>query len=290
MIAGLGVLTAIDLLTFGSNYLNKFSFGSKENYEASEFPLTPADQTILQDKDPNFRVLNTATGDPFSSDSRTSYYHKSVGGYHPARLGIYDDLMEHQLYKYNMNVLNMLNVKYFIQQSQQGGTGAAINPNALGNAWFVNTIKYVNGPVEEMKALDSFDARSEAIVDKKFQSQLSGGVPADSSATIKQTAFDNENIKYESNSNAPHVAVFSEIFYKDWKAYIDGKEAPIAKANYVLRALLIPAGKHTIEFKFEPAVYQMGSTITAITSWLLTLLLVAFIGRLIWLGVKKSKQ
>jgi hypothetical protein len=278
MLAGLGLVTAIDLLTFDSNYLNKYNFGSKENYEASEFPLTSADQTILQDKDPNYRVLNTTSGDPYTMDSRTSYYHKSIGGYHPARLGIYDDLMEYQLYKYNMQVLNMLNVKYFIQQGQQGGAGAAINPNALGNVWFVNTVKYVNGPVEEMKALDSFDAKHEAIVDKKFQSQLSGAVAADSSATIKQTAFDNENVKYESNSSAPHVAVFSEIYYKDWKAYIDGKETPIAKANYVLRALLIPAGKHSIEFKFEPVVYRTGSTITAITAWLVFLLLLGFIG------------
>jgi predicted membrane protein len=277
MIAGLGLLTAIDLITFDSNYLNKYNFGSKENYEASEFPLSPADQTILQDKDPNFRVLNTTSGNPFVSDSRTSYYHKSIGGYHPARLGIYDDLMEYQLYKYNMSVLNMLNVKYFIQQDQQGGVGAAINPNALGNVWFVNTVKYVNGPVEEMKALDSFDARTVAIVDNKFQPQLSGAVAADCMATINQTAFDNENIKYESNSNAPHVAVFSEIYYKDWKAYIDGKETPIAKANYVLRAMLIPAGKHNIEFKFEPAAYRTGSTITAISGWLVSLLLLGFI-------------
>jgi hypothetical protein len=290
MLAGLGLITSIDLLSFGSNYLNKYNFGSKENYEASEFPLTPADQTILQDKDPNYRVLNTTSGDPFSMDSRTSYYHKSIGGYHPARLGIYDDLMEYQLYKYNMQVLNMLNVKYFIQQGQQGGVGAAINPNALGNVWFVNTVKYVNGPVEEMKALDSFDAKTTAIVDKKFQSLLSGAVAADSSAAIKQTAFDNENVKYESNSTAPHVAVFSEIFYKDWKAYIDGKETPIAKANYVLRALLIPAGKHTIEFKFEPAVYRTGSTITAITAWLVFLLVLGFIGYMVRSQLANAKK
>lgn len=277
MLAGLGLLTAVDQLTFDSIYLNKYNFGSKENYEASEFPLSPADQSILQDKDPNYRVLNTTAGDPYASDSRTSYYHKSIGGYHPARLGIYDDLMEYQLYKYNMSVLNMLNVKYFIQQEQQGGVGAAINPNALGNVWFVNTVKYVNGPVEEMKALDSFDAKTVAIVDNKFQAQLSGAVAADSTATIKQSAFDNENIKYESNSNAAHVAVFSEIYYKDWHAYIDGKETPIAKANYVLRALLIPAGKHNIEFKFEPAAYRTGSTITAISGWLVSLLLLGFI-------------
>lgn len=279
LIAGLALLSAIDLLTFDSHYLNKYSFGSKESYESSEFPLSPADQTILQDKDPNYRVLNTTSRNPYAEDSRTSYYHKSVGGYHPARLGIYDDLMEHQLYgSPNMAVLNMLNTKYFIQRDQQNSVSAAINPNALGNVWFVNTVKYVNGAVEEMKALNNLNPATEAIVDKKFQSQLNGAVPADSSATIKQTAFDNENIKYESNSSAPHVAVFSEIYYKDWKAYIDGKETPIAKANYVLRAMLIPAGKHSIEFKFEPAVYRTGSTITAITAWLVFLLVLGFIG------------
>ena len=134
------------------------------------------------------------------------------------------------------------------------------------------------GPVEEMKALNNFNPAAEAIVDKKFESALAGAVAADSSATIKQIAFDNENVKYESHSSAPHVAVFSEIYYKDWHAYIDGKETPIAKANYVLRAMLIPAGKHSIEFKFEPAVYHTGSTITAITAWLVFLLLLGFIG------------
>jgi hypothetical protein len=280
MLGGLGLLTAIDLLTFDGNYLNKFSFGSKESYEASEFPLSPADQAILQDKDPNYRVLNNNSRNPYAEDSRTSYYHKSIGGYHPARLGIYDDLMEHQLYRStNPAVLNMLNVKYFIDRDQQQGVMAVPNPNALGNVWFVNKVRYVNGPVEEMKALNNFNPAAEAIVDKKFESMLSGGaVAADSSATIKQTEFDNENVKYESNSSAAHVAVFSEIFYKDWKAYIDGKETPIAKANYVLRALLIPAGKHSIEFKFEPSVYHTGSTITAITAWLVFLLMLGFIG------------
>ncbi|MCS3799405.1 YfhO family protein [Niastella sp. OAS944] len=278
MLAGVGLLTAIDLLTFDSNYLNKFNFGSKESYEASEFPLSPADQKILQDKDPNFRVLNNTSRNPYAEDSRTSYHHKSIGGYHPARLGIYDDLMEHQLYRStNPAVLNMLNVKYFIERDQQGAA-AVPNPNALGNVWFVNKVRYVNGPIEEMTALNNFNPAAEAIVDKKFESLLTGAVAADSSATIKQTAFDNENVKYESNSSAPHVAVFSEIYYKDWHAYIDGKETPIAKANYVLRAMLIPAGKHSIEFKFEPAVYHTGSTITAITAWLVFLLLLGYIG------------
>jgi hypothetical protein len=292
MLAAVGLLSTIDLLTMDSNYLNSFNFGSKDSYEASEFPLTPADQAILQDKDPNFRVLNTTVGDPFAGDSRTSYYHKSIGGYHPARLGIYDDLMQYQLSgSPNLNVLNMLNTKYVIQQTQQGGAMAAPNPNALGNVWFVKNVKSVDGPVEEMKALNSFNPAETAIVDKKFNAEIAGWQPADSSsgATIKQTAFDFENVKYESNSNAPHLAVFSEIFYKDWHAYIDGKEAPIAKADYVLRALLIPAGKHSIEFRFIPKMYNTSSTITSIGSWIIVLLLVAFIGYLVWPMINKKK-
>ena len=288
MLAGVGILTVIDLLGMDSNYLNSYSFGSKDNYEASEFPLTPADQAILQDKDPNYRVLNASVGDPFAGDSRTSYYHKSIGGYHPARLGIYDDLMEYQLSgQPNLNVINMLNTKYVIQQGQQGGTVAAPNPNALGNAWFVKNVKFVNGPVEEMKGLNSFNPATDAIVDNKFKSGIDGWQPADSSSTIKQTDFDFENIKYESNSSAPHLAVFSEIFYKDWHAYIDGKATPIAKANYVLRALLIPAGKHTIEFRFEPSVYKTGYTISSITGWLLTLLALGYVVLLVKPMLKK---
>jgi len=291
MLAGVGLLTVIDLLGMDSNYLNSYSFGSKENYEASEFPLTPADQAILQDKDPNFRVLNTASGaNPFIGDSHTSYYHKSIGGYHPARLGIYDDLIEHQLSgSPNINVLNMLNTKYVIQQTQQGGAVAAPNPNALGNVWFVKNVKYVTGPVEEMKALNSFNPAQEAIIDNSFKSQTTGWQPADSSSTIKQTAFDFEDIQYESNSAAPHLAVFSEIFYKDWHAYIDGKETPIAKADYVLRALVIPAGKHSIEFKFEPKMYHTGSTLTSIGGFIILLLLLAYIGQLVWPLINKKK-
>jgi hypothetical protein len=292
LLGGVGLLMTIDLLNMDSNYLNSFNFGSKENYEASEFPLTPADQAILQDKDPNFRVLNMASGaNPFIGDSHTSYYHKSIGGYHPARLGIYDDLIEYQFSgSPNVNVINMLNTKYVIQQTQQqGGAMAVPNPNALGNVWFVKNVKFVNGPVEEMKALNSFNPATDAIVDNKFNTQLTGWQPADSSATIKQTDFDFENIKYESNSAAPHLAVFSEIFYKDWHAYIDGKEAPIAKADYVLRAMVIPAGKHSIEFKFEPKAYHTGSILTSIGSWIILLLMLAFIGQLVWPMINKKK-
>ena len=291
MLAGIGLLTAIDLISFDSNFLNRFYFDSKSGYEASEFPLTPADQEILKDTDPNFRVLNTTVGDPYTTDSHTSYYHKSIGGYHPARLGIVDDLIAYQLSgSPNPGVLNMLNTKYFIEANQQGNNVQAVrNPGALGNVWFVNNIKFVHGPVEEMKAMNNFNPATDAIIDDTFKGQFANVTPADSAATIKQVAFDNEAVTYESNSNSAHAAVFSEIYYKDWKAYIDGKPAPIAKADYVLRAMAIPAGKHTIDFKFEPTIYDTSYTISSVAGWILGLFMIAYISWLIWPLVNKKK-
>ena len=171
----------------------------------------------------------------------------------------------------------MLNAKYIIQQNQKGdNTTTQINMQALGNCWFVKGVKFVNGPVEEMKALDNFDPKDTAIIDNSFKNIVTGFTPADSAASIQQTAFDNMAIKYESRSSAANLAVFSEIYYKDWNAYIDGKEAPIAKANYVLRALLVPAGKHTIEFKFEPKVYKISYNISMFSTWLLVAILIAY--------------
>ena len=273
LLIGVGLLTTVDLLSFDAKYLNRYSFDSKEKYESNEFPLTPADQEILKDADPNFRVYNEAGND----ESRTSYYHKSIGGYHPAKLGIYDDLTQYQLSgSPNPMVLNMLNTKYFLRQTQQG-TFALPNPGALGNVWFVKSVKYVKGPAEEMKTLNNFNPTETAIVEESFRSKIPNFTPADSSSSIKQVAFDNDAIKYESNGNAPHLAVFSEVYYKDWKAYVDGQPANFVKANYVLRAMVAPAGKHTIEFKFEPKAYYLGSAITRIAGWILTLLLLAYI-------------
>ena len=278
LLAGIGLLTAIDLLGIGMKYLNSFSFASKDLYESSEFPMTDADKAILQDKDPNFRVFNTTYGNPFE-ESKTSYYHKSIGGYHPAKLGIYDDLVTYQLSgSPNPAVINMLNAKYIIQRNPQTNSTLAIpNPYAAGNAWFVKGVRFVKNAVEEMKALNDFSPKDTAIVDEKFRSIVGTFVPADSAATIKQTFFDNDTIRYESNSNANHLAVFSEIYYKDWKAYIDGKSAPVIKTNYVLRALVVPAGKHVIEFRFEPKMFYTGKTLTTISSWILNILLLAFI-------------
>jgi len=289
LLIGLPLLTLLDLVPFGMNYINEKTFDNAEKYHAGEFPESDADKFILKDIDPNYRVFNLSGGDPFQ-EAKTSYYHKSIGGYHPAKLGIYDDLMTYQLSgQPNFAVLNMLNAKYIIQRNQKGDNLAAYpNMQALGNCWFVKGVKFVNGPAEEMRALDNFNPRDTAIIDNSYKHIVDGFTTADSLATIKQTAFDNMAIKYESNSNASNLAVFSEIFYKDWNAYIDGKKTPIAKANYVLRALLIPSGKHTIEFKFEPTVFNFSYRLSQISTWLLVAILLAYAAYIFMQNKKKT--
>jgi hypothetical protein len=268
MIIAMSLLTAIDLLQFGMNYLNEKSYANKEEYESNEFPLTEADNQILQDSDPNFRVMNTRG----LEEAKTSYHHKSIGGYHPAKLGIYDDLMAYQFNgQPNLAVINMLNTKYVIQQ-QGDKTVASQNPGALGNVWFVKGVQYVNGPVEEMKAITNFNPSDTAVIDKQFQNSIGNFQSADSSETIKQTSFDNDAITYSSNTKAAHLAVFSEIYYKDWNAYVDGKKTEIAKANYVLRSMIIPAGTHKIEFKFEPQSVSLGNKLSTTFGWLISIL------------------
>jgi Bacterial membrane protein YfhO len=277
LIIGLSLLVLFDLIPFGMHYINEKSFEAEEKYKTNEFSPTDADQLIMKDVDPNYRVFDLIGGDPFN-DAKPSYFHKSIGGYHPAKIGIYDDLITHQFSgQPNPAVLNMLNTKYLIQKTQDGKTMAVPNMESLGNCWFVKGVKYVDGPVNEMKALDNFNPKDTAVVDNSFKNIIGTFSPADSSAFIKQVAFDNMEIKYESNSNAANLAVFSEIFYKDWNAYIDGKKVPIAKANYVLRALVIPAGKHAIDFKFEPTVFNTSYRISQISAWFLFALLLWFV-------------
>ena len=277
LLTGLTLLVLIDLLPMGMHYINEKSFDSAEKYQANEFTASDADKTILQDKYPNFRVYDMSGGDPYQ-DSKPSYFHKSIGGYHPAKIGIYDDLITYQLSgQPNTAVLNMLNAKYIIQKSSDGKTAHAIqNPGAMGNCWFVNAVKFVDGPVAEMRALDNLNPKDTAVIDNSYKNIVTGFAPADSTSSIKETSFDNMAIKYKSSSNSANLAVFSEIFYKDWNATIDGKPVPVAKANYVLRALVIPAGKHIIEFKFEPSIFKTSYTISLITNWLLFVMLIGF--------------
>jgi Bacterial membrane protein YfhO len=285
LVTGITLAAFADLVSFGSNYLNSLSFGNKAELEETPFPISKADSQILQDKDPNYRVYDMSKSDPFQQ-SQTSYYHKTIGGYSPAKLGIYDDLITYQLSGTpNPAVLNMLNTKYIIQQGQKQGEEIAIpNPGALGNCWFVKGVTYVDDAVAEMKALSNLNAKDTAIVDKVYQAKIGNFTAPDSNAYIKQTAFDNDAVKYESNTAAPQLAVFSEIYYKDWNAYVDGKKVDILKANYVLRALMVPAGKHNIEFKLEPHAYITGAKINRFFIWILLALLA---GTIIW-EVKKK--
>ena len=275
LIAGIGLISTADLFSFGKNYLDKNSYETKDDFEANEFPLSDADRRILADPDPNFRVFNTSGMD----ESHTSYYHKSIGGYHPAKLGIYDDLIAYQ-FKGNMNfnVINMLNTKYFIvQQGEQ--KMAQQNPQALGNAWLVKGIQYVKDPSEEMMALTNFNPKDTAIVETSYKAKIGAFEMPDSTDYIKQTQFDNDAITYESNTKGSRVAVFSEVYYKDWYAYIDNKPVDFFKTNYVLRGMQIPAGKHKIDFKFEPPVYYTGRKISTAASWFIILLLLALISK-----------
>ncbi|MBO9571479.1 MAG: YfhO family protein [Chitinophagaceae bacterium] len=272
---GLIALVFIDLIGVDLRYLSSKNYVDKEEFDNVFIP-TKADEQILQDKS-FFRVFNTS-GDPFQQSpetSRTSYLHNSVGGYHPAKLALYNDLIREQLSKGNMNVFNMLNTKYFIVTNPADKQPAAQqNPKALGNAWFVKAVKYVNSADEEMRALDNFSPADTAIIDKREQSKILYPAQYDSTATISLVENVNDKITYKSSSSNNGLAVFSEIYYPHgWKAYIDGKEAPIARVNYVLRALSIPAGKHDIEFRFESRAFTTGNNISMIVGVISILIL-----------------
>ncbi len=258
------VFNSGDLLMVANRYLNKESYlESAEELKSTYFTPTPADQQILQDKDPHYRVHNLSTGQMFSGTAAiTSYHHRNIGGYHPAKLRIYQDLIEVQLSKQqpNMDVLNMLDTRYVIVPAEKGQQSPVYKNNeALGAAWFIKHIKYVNGPVEEITALDHFGPQDTVVIDEANKA-IGGNNPVwDSTATIQLTSYDNDTIRYTTNAVSPQFAVFSEIYYPaGWNAYIDGEKAAYTKVNYVLRGMPVPAGKHEIEFRFEPDSYRNG--------------------------------
>lgn len=271
---GLTVLCLIDLMGVDTRYLNSNDFMEKEEV-SNLFTPSAADEQILKDPDhANFRVFNQSGN--FTNESVTSYHHNSIGGYHPAKLGLYQDLIEHQITKGNVNVFNMLNTKYIITQGPNGQPMAQLNPNAYGNCWLVKGIKFVKSPNEEMLALDSTDLRDTAVINESFKSSITAMPQPDSTASIKLESRQNDYIKYTSIASTPQYAVFSEIYYnRGWEAFIDGKKTAYEKVNYVLRGMALPAGKHTIEFKFEPKAYYTGNTISFWCAILVYLLLAA---------------
>lgn len=298
-IAILGILILGDLWIVSKRYLNDGDFVSKSEYEQIFVP-SEADRAVLQDTDLSYRVLDFAGGAPFTN-AAPSYFHKSVGGYHAAKLRTYQELIENQITKdmatlqqglqkgalpENLPVLNMLNTRYFMFGKK--GTEVVRNSNANGNAWFVQQVLTVNSADEELFGLSNINTRSTALVRNTFSKQLEGFNPVpDPNGSITLTDYKPDQLKYAFKSTSKELVVFSEIYYPDgtsWKAFIDGKPADHFRANYVLRAMIVPAGEHTIEFKFEPAYYKTGSTISLVSS---ALLLVA-LGVLIFLRIKKG--
>ena len=270
---GLIILTLIDLITIDVKYLNYENYREKLDNE-SVFTKTKADNEILADKS-YFRVFNYS-GNAFK-DGITPYHYNSIGGYHAAKISIYQDLIEHKFSKplSNTYILNMLNTKYFIQKDRNGQTqGYQKNDSALGNCWLIKSIHYVKDADAEMNALGTFNPKDTAVIQESFKSSIPFEPVYDSSASITLIKNDNDIVTYSFNAANNQFAVFSEVYYKSgWKAYIDGKEAPIVKVNYVLRGLAIPAGKHEIKFEFKPQGYYKGRSLTSIFSIVLLVVL-----------------
>lgn len=264
----------IDMWQVDRKYLNSKNFETKSTL-ANYFQPRDVDNFIASDKDPNFRVYDQ-TINTFS-DASTSNFHKTIGGYHAAKLKRYDELIQNQFSKsVNQDVLDMLNAKYFITQDPQNGSFKMVrNATALGNAWIVKSVQFVKNSDEEMKAINSFDPKQEAIVDEQYKKLLdTTRLGADPTAFIKMENYHPDHIEYSYSAPRDAIAVFSEVYYdKGWNMYVDGEQKPYFRADYVLRAAQLPAGNHKVEFKFEPKSYYTGEKISLAGTILLVLCL-----------------
>lgn len=283
----LALFILVDLWQVDRRYLSSQNFVSKSDL-ANHYQARDVDNFISADKDPNFRVFDLSLGDPFKS-AETSYFHKTVGGFHSARLKRFQELVDNQLTKsINQDVLDMLNTKYIITQDPQNGSyKMQRNPTAAGNAWFVESIQFVKNSDEEMKAISSFDAKKEAIVDESYKALVDSKIlGTGQEGFIKLTDYKPDHLTYEYSTAKEVVAVFSEIYYnKGWKMYIDGVEKPYFRADYVLRAAKLEAGNHKLEFIFHPTSYYAGENISLAGS----IILVVALGFGIYTENKKKK-
>lgn len=272
----LGMLILVDMWGVDKRYFNDSSFVSAKSSSAA-YAMQPYEQAILADPDPNFRVMNLA-GNTFN-DARTSYYLKSVGGYSAAKLRRYQDLIDEHLSKMNMNVINMLNTKYFIVQGKDGQVKPMQNPDAMGNAWYVERLVVAENANEESDALNTLDLTTTAVLDKSFASYVKDYTPGrDSTATVQLTKYTPRYLDYESHSAQDGTIVFSEIYYPyGWKATIDGTPAEHYRVDYTLRALNVPAGDHKIHFEFDPESVRKGDTLSMICIFLMYGATLAFI-------------
>jgi hypothetical protein len=280
------VVILADLWTVDKRYLKDENFADKQ--ENTQPQPREVDQFISRDTDPDYRVIDL--NQPLMQDATTPFFHKSIGGYSAARMKRFDELVESQLTKsVNQDVLDMLNTKYIISQNPQSqNLTMKRNETACGHAWFVKSVKYAKNADEEMQAITAFAPKDVAIVDQRYKSILDeklGGF--DPNGTIKLIKYSPDDMVYESSSGTPSIAVFSEIYYdKGWKMYIDGKESPYFRADYVLRAAQLPMGNHKVEFIFHPTSYYVGDKISLASS----ILLVLALGGAAYTGLKKKPE
>lgn len=272
-IASLSLLVLVDLVGVDRRYVNEEDFVQAKLVD-EPFQKNGADEQILKDEG-HFRVYD-ATTNAFNS-GRASYYHNALGGYHAAKPGRMQDLFEFYIAKGNIGILNMLNVRYIITQNENGGPFAQRNPYANGAAWFVENVQPAENADAEIRLLDSLDTKKTAVINKEFLSKIpSERIVRDSTATIELFTYQPNHLVYETSTKSPQLAIFSEMYYpKGWNAYINGKPAEYFRANYLLRAMVIPSGNHKIEFKFEPKVIQTGSTISLVSSIVFLLILLS---------------
>jgi hypothetical protein len=263
------LINTLDLLVLDKNYLNEKNYTNSEDFISGNFAASSADLAIMEDKDPHYRVYNLSP-DRFS-EARTSYFHRSLGGYHAAKLRNYQDIIETKFSEpsLNMNLLNMLDTRYLIipPQEEKGEYKVQKNEKALGAAWFVNKLVKANDHAEELKYLDSINTSTTAIIDASQPNQQLD-YALDSSSRINLVKYRNDTAVFETSIAQPQFAVFSEVYYPNgWNAYIDGKATNYQKVNYFLRGMQIPAGKHTVEFIFEPKVYKQSAMIANLSGW-----------------------
>ena len=278
VLIGFGVLSMIDLFQVNLKYLKADNFIEAADSE-NAFVLNPIDIALKKDTS-LYRVLDVRNGiqNAFNGGAIVAYHHKTVGGYHPAKLSIYQDLIENQWYKFPncTPTINMLNTKYVITGNIANDTIA--NKGALGNVWFVKGVQFEKGPAEVMHRLDNFNPKDTAIIEQKDKIESLSSLEFDENAKISLVNNLNDEINYTSSSNKKQLAVFSEIYYHlGWKAYIDNQETPIVKTNYVLRALVVPAGNHSIRFEFKPISIKtsiVASTFASILLWLCLIVMI----------------
>lgn len=279
----LALIVLIDMYGVNKRYLNEDRFVDRDDLPETTFVERPADKQILADTTQNYRVLDVQN---FMAPM-PSYFHKTVGGYHAAKLTRYNDLIDRQLSKNNMAVFNMLNTKYVIVNENQ----VEQNPGAMGNAWFVDSLTYVKTADDEMKFLDKFNPATAAVADVKFKDALGEAKPKQPGDTIYETTYAPNRLTYHAHSEQGGLAVFSEVYFPwGWTATIDGKEAKLGRVNYVLRAMQLPAGDHTIVMTFDPQEVKDTEGVAKASVYAIMLLVLLALGWSIFKGMRRKEE